>query len=205
MDILVSFYLLSMKYKELIDAAVEHLRKYPGAGGGRGEGGAGWGDGGIGWWFEAGDEKRWKGGARWMYERLNELDGGFRRPFDAEINYAGYGRLKYGICLTGFFWSGWWLSTYEILYIPFSVLIFYLLEVQFLFLFPLLIDQAKRPVWTGIREVLRIGLIRCIMTVIPISIFMMTGLFIKGNRLRNWYIGCLAVLIWYNDEVRVRI
>jgi hypothetical protein len=173
-----------MNYKELIDAAVEHLRKHPGDGSGT---------------------KGWKGGARWMYERLNELGSGYRRPFDAEINYTGYGCLKYGICLAGFFWSGWWLSTYEILYIPFSVLVFYLLEVQFLFLFPLLIDQVKRPVWTGIQEVLKIGLIRCIMTVIPISIFMMMGLLKKRNRLRNWYIGCLAVLIWYNDEVRVRI
>jgi len=100
--------------------------------------------------------------------------------------------------------AGWFLN-YAPLFIPLSIVVFYLFEIQFLFLFPLLIDNSKEPVRRGIREVFKIGIIRCLFTVIPIAFFMLLGLFHKRQRYRNWYIGCLAILIWYNDEVRTRI
>ena len=189
-----------MKYKYLIDAGKAHLEKYPG--------------------YEPVSHPSkifhmgttifhvgatmFPMGAKWMYDRLNELDGDNIRPFDPRINYNFYGCLKYGACLSGAFLATWWLQRHGPLLMPLSMLLFYLIEIQFLFLFPLLIDNARHPILTGIREVFRIGVIKCLFTVIPISIFMMTGLLRKKDMFRNWYIGCLSILIWYNHEVRNR-
>ncbi|MDO6432784.1 hypothetical protein Q4E93_19410 [Flavitalea sp. BT771] len=176
-----------MNHRHLIAASRAHLAKYPAPA------------------PVSGPMTMFPGGARWMYDRLNELDGGAIRPFDPEINYTLMGYLKYGICLTGASLACWWSLQYDPFLLPLSILVFYLLEVQFLFLFPLLIDGAKQPILSGIREVLRIGVIRCLLTVIPLSIFMMTGLLRRKNNFHHWYIGCLSILIWYKHEVRNRI
>lgn len=144
-------------------------------------------------------------GARWMYERLGELRPGRPMPFNPRTNYNLYGFIKYGSCLAISILSAWWLSGYHLLLTPLSLLVFYLCEIHFLFLFPLLIDNTPRPILTGIRSVYRIGIVKCLVTVIPIAIFMLAGLLRRKNNFRNWYIGCFAVLIWYNNEVTTRI
>jgi hypothetical protein len=174
-----------MKFKALLDAGEMHLEKHPG------------------YAPVSGPRMMFPQGARWMHDRLNELEGS-TPSFDTGINYSFYGYLKYSICTCGLLTSAWWLSGFGWLFIPLSILPFYFLEIHFLFLFPLLIDHAEQPVTTSIREMFRIGVIRCLSTVIPVSIFMMTGLIFKKDRLRNWYVGCLAILIWYNNEVRNR-
>ena len=187
MGSLVSFYLLLMKYKYLIAAGRAHLANYPG--------------------YEP--SKRlttmFPAGARWMYDRLIELDGRNTCPFDPATNYNFYGWLKYGVCVVGFLLSCRGFAVYAPLLVPVSILVFYLLEIQFLFLFPLLIDNSKEPVRRGIREVFKIGIIGCLFIVIPISLFMLLGLCNKRQRYLNWHIGCMAILIWYNDEVRNRL
>lgn len=176
-----------MTYKKLIGAGKIHLEKYPGH-------------------DPAPDPVTlFSTGARWMNDRLNQLDGNHTQAFNPHINYTLYGLLKYGICLAGFSLSAWGLSKYSILLAPLSVFVFFLLEVNFLFLFPLLIDNSATPISGSIRAVFRIGILKCVITVIPIALFMVVGLFWKKEPVRNWYIGCLAVLIWYNDEVRNRI
>ncbi|HWK08354.1 MAG TPA: hypothetical protein VNS58_32230 [Puia sp.] len=176
-----------MTYKKLIAAGKTHLEKYPGQ-------------------DPAPDPATlFSAGARWMSDRLNQLDGNHTPAFNPHINYTLYGSLKYGICLLGCGLSGWWLSKYSMLLTPLSILVFFLLEVNFLFLFPLLIDNSATPVRGSIRAVFKIGILKCVFTVIPIALFMVVGLFRKRETVRNWYIGCLAILIWYNDEVRNRI
>ena len=176
-----------MNYQLLIAASRQHLAKYPGHA------------------PVSGPMTMFQEGARWMHDRLNELDGSESRPFDPEVNYTFYGYLKYGICLTGFSLACWWSVQHDPFLLPFSILVFYLLEIHFLFLFPLLIDGARQPVLRGIREVSRIGVINCLQTVIPLAVFMMTGLFRRKDNFHNWYIGCLSILIWYKNEVRNRI
>jgi hypothetical protein len=176
-----------MKYQRLISASRTHLEQY------------------RGYQPVPNPVTLFPAGARWMYDRLKELDENNRPPFDPTINYTFYGTLKYAICLAGFSLATWWLSTLGLLFIPLSIFIFYVLEVQFLFLFPLLIDHSSKPILTGIREVFNIGLLKCLCTVVPISIFMMIGLCRRKDMTRNWYIGCLAILIWYNNDVRNRI
>ena len=176
-----------MNYQQLIKASRTHLEKYPGYG------------------PSSNPLTLFPTGARWMYDRLIELDGNTIPPFDPKINYTLYGYLKYAICLSGSLAALWWFSTYSPLLLPLSVIIFYILEIHFLFLFPLLLDHSKRPILRGARATFNIGLLKCLSIVIPISMFMLIGLFRKGDSVRNWYIGCLAILIWYNHEVRNRI
>jgi|GEM_PF-965523 len=185
-----------MKFKDLLDAGKAHLEKHPGY--------APISHPGRMFLQDANPRMMFTLGARWMHHRLNELGKDSPQPFNTNINYNFYGYLKYGICLSSACLTTWWLSGYGWPYIPLSILSFYFLEVQFLFLFPLLIDHASRPIYTGIYTTFKIGPVKCLLTVIPISIFMMTGLFWKKDRFRNWYIGCLAILIWYNNEVRNR-
>jgi hypothetical protein len=144
-------------------------------------------------------------GARWMFDRLNELDGTDNRVFNTAINYNLYGGLKYGVCLAGTFLFIAAGLRYSYWCVPLAVVFFYLLEVHFLFLFPLLIDNTKHPLRTGIRSVYGLGLLSCLFTVIPIAIFMLLGLLRKQDALRNWLIGCLAILIWYNNAIRKRM
>ena len=176
-----------MMYKYLIIASREKLTAYPA--------------------FETvpGPIHMFPWGAKWMYERLGELRPGHPMSFNPSINYNLYGFIKYGSCLAVSLLSALWLSRYHLLLTPLSILIFYLCEIHFLFLFPLLIDNTPRPILTGIRNAYRIGIVKCLITVIPIAFFMLAGLLRGKDNFRNWYIGCFAVLIWYNNEVTGRI
>jgi len=62
-----------MRYKYLIAASRAHLTNYPGYEPVRG----------LTTMFPA--------GARWMYDRLAEIDGSNTRPFDPATNYNFYG------------------------------------------------------------------------------------------------------------------
>lgn len=141
-------------------------------------------------------------GAQWIYDRLHELQPNSMHPFDPKINYSLYGAIKYTICLTGLSVA---LITQRVWSIPLGIIIFYLLEVHFLFLFPLLIDGEPRPLLASLRATHKIGVGRCLAMVVPIAGFMVLGLLRKTDRLRNWYVGCLAIIIWYNHEIRARL
>jgi len=138
-------------------------------------------------------------GAEWMLLKMNELDKR-ESVFDATIPYEKYGYLKYGMSLFFFILSGYffWLNTPFLL--PLSILIFYFFEIHFLFLFPLSLDKEKKPCLTSIQMTYRIGLLKAFLIVIPIGVYMMLGLLNRRDPLRNWYLGCLAILIWYLDE-----
>jgi hypothetical protein len=141
-------------------------------------------------------------GAQWMYDRLHELQPASMRPFNPAVNYNWYGGMKYGICLAGlvmgFIAPGIWA-------IPVGIALFYLLEVHLLFLFPLLIDDEPRPLQASIRATYKVGVGKCLTMVLPIAGFMLIGLLQKTDRLRNWYVGCLAIIIWYDHEIRARL
>ncbi len=142
-------------------------------------------------------------GARWMFEQLNEDDS--KKSFNDVLNYFTYGILKYGISLLAFCISFYLLFKINLLLTPLAIIIFYLFEVHFLFLFPLLIDDVKNPIITSIQQTYRTGLFTTLTTVIPIGFYMMIGLLNLKNPFRNWHIGCLAIIIWYKNEVRNRI
>jgi hypothetical protein len=140
-----------------------------------------------------------------MHDRLGELRPGDVAPFDSDTRYTIYGLVKYGICLTAAGLAAVGISGYPLFAAPLSILVFYLFEIHFLFLFPLLIDRSPRPLLTSIRATYKIGVWRCLITVIPVAGYMLAGLFRKTDRLGNWYTGCLSILIWYDHEIRNRL
>jgi len=144
-------------------------------------------------------------GAKWMYESLKCLDNKSNISSFPNINFNRYGYLKYGTCLTIWVLSLFLLMRLNIFLAPVSILIFYFCEVHFLFLFPLLIDNVKNPILKSIRQTYKIGLFKTIFTVSQIGIFMILGFLNFKNPFKNWYIGCFAILIWYQNEVRNRV
>jgi len=142
--------------------------------------------------------KDFNSGAQWMNSFL-------KTEPQPHSFYWLYGILKYGISIL-FFMTWIYLSFQTSLFLlPFSILIFYFVEVHFLFLFPLLIDNIVYPIKTSIYHVYRIGIFNCLFTTLSIGVFMLTGLFNLKSPFKNWYIGCLAIIIWYKNEVRVRL
>jgi hypothetical protein len=141
-------------------------------------------------------------GAEWMFVQLNENKDA---SFNKSIQYSAYGFLKYSISLLAFFVSAFLFFRINVWLVPISIIVFYLVEIHFLFLFPLLIDNVKRPLLTSIRETYRTGIFTALFNVIPIGVYMIMGLFRLKDPFRNWYIGCLAIVVWYNEEVRNRV
>ncbi len=144
-------------------------------------------------------------GAHWMAHRLNELDDSKIAVVDPMVNFKVYGFGKYILCVLFFVISLLFSLKLNLLLMPVSILVFYFVEVQLLFLFPLLIDQVERPILTSIRLTSEIGVFRAVITVIPIAFYMAWGLCNVKKPFKNWYIGCLAVVIWYQYEVRNRL
>lgn len=144
-------------------------------------------------------------GGEWMRVWLEAWDQENNRSLERAINFTGYGLLKYLICIGALLASAYGFYEIDPWLLPFSLIAFYIVEVHFLFLFPLLIDGVKHPVWQSIVITHRIGLFRVLAKVIPIGLFMMLGLLHVSDPFRNWYKGCLAVLIWYQQDVRNRI
>ncbi|QHT66208.1 hypothetical protein GXP67_05765 [Rhodocytophaga rosea] len=149
---------------------------------------------GVFWW-----------GAKWMFDRLDELDKKKGHSFDSSVNFTAYGIFKYILCAGTLLLSAIFLFGVSPFLLPFSIIAFYIVEVHFLFLFPLLIDKVKYPLLISIKQTYRIGLFKAIFTIMPIGFFMVVGLFHWRKPLLNWHIGCLSVLLWYQDEVRARL
>lgn len=144
-------------------------------------------------------------GARWMFDQLPAKKPAIALGFDASTQFGWYGCFKYGLSLLTLAAAGWALGKVSLLLTPLSVLGFYVVEVHFLFLFPLLLDGAKNPLRTSIQATYRVGLLSALLGVLPIGGYMLSGLLNRQQPFRRWHIGCLAVLLWYQDEVRDRL
>jgi hypothetical protein len=144
-------------------------------------------------------------GGEWMHQWLHKLERTSNEGCDHTIRFSFYGFLKYGVSLVAFVFSFVLLLKWTVYATPLSILVFYFFEVHFLFLFPMLIDQVKNPVLKSIQATYQTGIIKSMAMVIPIGFYMMAGLCRVSDPFRNWYKGCLVVLIWYKEDVRNRI
>ncbi|MCA8831056.1 hypothetical protein [Hymenobacter pini] len=144
-------------------------------------------------------------GAHWMFRKLHENELEAAPVFDAATDYRYYGYLKYASSLLAFLTAGVLLAKLHWLLVPLAVLAFYAVEVHFLFLFPLLLDQVKNPLHTSVRQTYRIGFDRALLWVLVIAVYMLSGLLKLRNPWRRWHIGCLSIILWYKHEVRDRV
>ena len=139
-------------------------------------------------------------GAQWMFDRLQELNPEPALEWNSSLNYEYYGYLKYGICTACFIGSACFFFHHSFWLVPLSILIFYGLEVHFLFLFPLLIDGVNHPVHRSFMLTYKIGILKAMYTVMVVAAYMLWGLNDVKQPFRKWHIGCMAILLWYSEE-----
>lgn len=143
--------------------------------------------------------RNFQSGGEWMQAEIGRLTGiTLTEAPQPDFNRAGL--VKYGLAsltsmlavllVTAPVWQAMLVA----------VSTFYVVEAHFLFLFPLLASNHPKPYRTSVKLTYRIGLFRCVVNILPIAIFMLAGLIRGEAPLRNWYIGCRAILIWYLDE-----
>lgn len=147
-------------------------------------------------------EQAWKNGfqsgAEWMALALGILR--HRKSHLGNHNYHLLGITKYGVATIGgllglflMYRFGWWLF-------PLPIILFYLLEAQFVFLFPLAIDQSPHLFKTSrLATQAAGGSLKVMLTVLQLAVWMVFGGFLGQGFIRAWTIGCLAVLIWYEE------
>lgn len=116
-----------------------------------------------------------------------------------EVPFNRYGLLKYGFALAISTAAGVLLYGVCPLLALLATFVFYWAEVQLLFLFPLLIDRVPHPIRESFRLTRQIGVAHAMRRVMPIAFFMLSGLCHRRDPLQRWYIGCAAVLLWYED------
>ncbi len=144
-------------------------------------------------------------GGQWMYIWLQKLDYREERILPTARQLRLYGWGKYLLCLLVWIMAAAAIIRVNCGLLPLSVFAFYLVEVQGLFLFPVLMDQPQKAISKSISITWRIGIFNALFTVFIIAVYMLGGLFDFKNPLKKWYIGCLAVLIWYVEASSNRI
>ncbi|WP_129717477.1 hypothetical protein [Pedobacter sp. SYP-B3415] len=176
-----------MRYKHLLQEARKHFDRYPEAAEGISSAS----------FFEQ--------GGRWMSIRLQELRGQQTQQPDEVSSFSFYGWLKYGLCCAGTLPAAAALYLIHPVVSILSVVVFYCIEAGFLFLFPLLIDKRPAPLAGSIAMTHRVGFLNAVTNVIPIALFMLSGLLNVRSPFFRWQLGCMAVLIWYIHETRTRL
>lgn len=138
-----------------------------------------------------------KSGGIWMRTQFQEISK--KNYSNKSVNFTFYGFLKYSIsillaCIPLFIGG----MPYPVLILE-SILLFYISEIHFLFLFPLLIEESEQPITQSIRMVYSIGFISVLINVIIIAVYMLAGLLNFKKPLFNWHVGCYSILIWYSE------
>jgi hypothetical protein len=150
---------------------------------------------------QAAQHDAWKSGfasgADWMLLVLCHLRGQTPPPTPASFQQLGV--LKYGLAATcALLFLGIVIGTRAWVLLPGVVFIFYGVEAQMVFLFPLALDGCSHPVreslvWTRAAG----GTIPVMLTVMQLAAVMVFGGFFGRGFVRSWCLGCLAVMLWY--------
>jgi hypothetical protein len=146
--------------------------------------------------------RAWHGGfssaGGWMRQAMIVLRN--QSQACGECPFQRFGILKYALALSGAVLCvaaainsrHWGVA---LLALP----VFYLVETQMVFLFPLMIDGvAQNRIATARHWTIRAGgTVRVMRVVVPLAVFMLFGGFAGRGFVRSWCLGCLAVVLWY--------
>ena len=138
-------------------------------------------------------------GAEWMREALGAIRG---RPLPgSHFSFNGLGFAKYGLAAAGALACVIWALTWETFWpCLFIVPVFYALEAQFVFLFPLTLDGSSTPIRDSWRLTRRAGGTVAVMAIVlPLAAVMLFGGFLGKGFVRSWCLGCLSICYWYED------
>jgi hypothetical protein len=138
-----------------------------------------------------------RSGAQWMQLCLYVLRGEW--PIGGDASFQWLGVFKYSQAVLGFTLVAR-LSPHLA---PLAVFVFYLIEAQSVFLFPLALDGVQN-LWTESRRLtLKAGgTLPVAITAMRLAQTMLLGGFPRCGFRRSWCLGCLAVVLWY-EEVRL--
>lgn len=149
-------------------------------------------------------------GAKWMSLALSVLRN---RPASHQPKFRNYqpfqwlGLQKYSLALMGAcLATGLGLvllpSLWSLLSFGVGGFVFYAIEVQMVFLFPLALD-GEASLWKTSRCWTRKagGTWAAMRVVLPLAVVMMMGGLVGQGFRRSWCLGCLSVVLWY-EEIR---
>ncbi len=143
-------------------------------------------------------------GGEWMVLALSEMRG--VPPALTPPNLQALGIIKYSLaCAAALLvigialWTG--IEPLALLCIP----AFYAVEVQMVFLFPIVLDGYTHPFresrkWTVVQG----GTLSAMKVVMPLAAVMIFGGFLGQGFIRSWCLGCLAVVLWY-EKLRQKV
>lgn len=150
---------------------------------------------------QAAEQDAWRNGfvsgAAWMRLVLEHLRGESLPTVTADFQRLGM--IKYALALLGaIIFAGVALITGLWFLLPVAALVFYGIEAQMVFLFPLALD-GQPDVWRESRKwtVQAGGTVRVMLTVMGLAVVMIFGGFFGQGFVRSWALGCLGVVLWY--------
>jgi hypothetical protein len=155
--------------------------------------------------FAAQAQQAWKGGfisgAAWMELVIAELRGQQQRPVPACLQK--FGIFKYALATLA---ASMVLCLTIITRVhPFALLCipaFYAVEVQMVFLFPIVLDRLPRPFQTSWQWTRKAGgTLAAMRIVLVLAAVMLFGGLLQKGFIRCWCLGCLAVVLWY-EKIR---
>jgi hypothetical protein len=143
-------------------------------------------------------------GGEWMRRVFAFLRG--EAPTGSSDSFQRLGVAKYGMASAGALFClgvAWQFEQPWILLL--IVPVFYAIEAQMVFLFPLLLDGSASPLADSRRWTLRAGGTFSVMRVVlPLAVTMLFGGLTGQGFVRSWCVGCLSVCLWY-EQLRTNI
>jgi hypothetical protein len=150
-----------------------------------------------------GASRGFQSGAEWMKLAMETIRGRALEPVERMPNFHFLGIAKYTaasvVAAIGVFVADWFaIPVLVVLAIP----LFYAVEAQGVFLFPVALDGYAKPIRTARQWTVHAGgTLRVMLIVMPIAVVMLGGGFLGRGFLRSWCLGCLAVCLWY-EQIR---
>jgi hypothetical protein len=158
--------------------------------------------------FAQAAQQAWKGGfysgAVWMELVLSELRG--QPPRSVPQCLQGFGVFKYTLTsIAALIVLAIAIVTQIYPFIVLCIPAFYAVEVQMVFLFPITLDRFPHPFRTSRQWTQYAGGTIAAMRIVLVlaAVMLFGGLFGKGL-IRCWCLGCLAVVLWYEQLRQTR-
>ena len=138
-------------------------------------------------------------GAEWMGQIMAFVRNG--QLSHHAVAYQTLGLFKYGLATSlalSFLALVAWLHAWP--FILGAVFVFYAVEVQMVFLFPLALDGHARLLRESRQWTLRAGGTLHVMAIVmQLAAVMLFGGFRGRGFVRSWALGCMAVVLWYEQ------
>lgn len=139
-------------------------------------------------------------GAEWMRAAIGVVRG---TPPSGRASFLRLAVVKYGLACLGAGLASLLVWSLPALVLPAALVAFYAAESRLVFVFPLALDGDRTPLTASGRLVARTQPpVVAALRVMTIAAGMVFGGFTGRGFLRSWCLGCLAVVLWYEDARR---